>query len=98
MEINKLLTVEGIYRGNTDLGYQYYQIFLADRDGNKYLASVGSRIIYQKACEKAFSRLILIPAPKAEDIPKVEEVLEEEVNEETDKGEVKNEKIHLVTD
>jgi len=92
MDIDKLLTIKGIYRGTAGSGYQYYQILLVDQEEKKYLTTVGCQIIYQATCEKTFNRLVFVSAPKAE------EISEETNKESTDKGEVKNEGIHLVSD
>jgi hypothetical protein len=78
MEIDKLLSADGIFKGNSDLGHQYYQILLHDQDGKKYLATIGTKIFYAESVEKSFSRLILIPAPKIESIPLKEGEVEEE--------------------
>ena len=69
MNIEKMLTIKGIFRGNGNTEYQYYQVMAEDNDGKKYIMSVGCKTIYTEACEKTFSRLLLVPAPKAEDIP-----------------------------
>jgi hypothetical protein len=78
MEIDKLLSTDGIFKGNSDLGHQYYQILLHDHDGKKYLATIGTKIFYADSVEKAFSRLILIPAPRIENVPLKEGEVEEE--------------------
>lgn len=78
MEIDKLLSIDGIFKGNSDLGYCYYQILLHDQDGKKYLATIGTKIFYADSVEKTFSRLILIPAPKIENVPLKEGEVEEE--------------------
>jgi len=83
VEINKVLTMEGIYSGNADSKYQYYQVILTDHNGKKYLASIGCTSSHKETCEKTFRRLILVPAPTMEQMT------------ESNKGEPKNE-IHLV--
>jgi len=67
MKINKILGIKGIFKGNSDNKYQYYQILAEDVKGEEYLMVVGTRINYQTACEKTFRRLVLVPPPEAEE-------------------------------
>lgn len=71
MQIEKLLTIKGIFKGNNTPEYQYYQVLLEDQDGKKYLSSVGCRMIHADGTEKAFSRMLLIQAPV---LPQGEEI------------------------
>lgn len=95
MEIDKLLSIDGIFKGNSDLMYQYYQILMHDQDGKCYLGTVGTKIIYTESVEKTFGRLVLVPAPKIEQAPPKEGEVEEEgvivVDELTSKPEVQTE-------
>jgi hypothetical protein len=62
-----LLSSEGIFRGNCDLGFQYYQIVGKDYDNTAYIMTFGCKLIYQASMEKAFTRFFPIPAPKPDD-------------------------------
>lgn len=68
MDIYKILSIKGIYRGNSGQGHQYYQILITDNDGKEYLTSISCKHIYQESCEKTFGRLIFIPAPSDEEL------------------------------
>jgi len=90
MEIDKLLSIEGIFRGNSNVGYQYYQVLAHDQEGKEYMITIGCKLIHQNTVEKSFARLIFIPAPTTEqlsDLTKKETTKEGEAN-----------GIHLVTD
>jgi len=91
MEIDKLLSIEGIYRGNSNIGYQYYQVLACDQKGKKYMMTMGCKLIHQNTIEKGFGRLIFIPAPTTEELSNLNK------EETTKEGEVANE-IHLVKD
>ena len=71
MTIDKLLTIKGIFKGNADGKYQYYQIQAESIDGKNYLMSVGCKAMHTTSCEKAFGRLVLIPAPSDEVIAEI---------------------------
>lgn len=82
MEIKKLLSIEVIFKGNFDSEHQYYKVLLKDDNDQQYLATIGTKINNDKSVEKAFRRLILIPAPTQEQLYRI-------INEESknDKGE-----------
>lgn len=63
MDIHKLLTIKGIFKGNSDAEFQYYQMPLVDNEGKEYLTTIGCKLIHTTSCEKAFSKLILVSAP-----------------------------------
>ena len=91
MEIDKLLSIEGIFRGNSNLGYQYYQVLAYDQEGKKYMMSIGCKLIYQNTVEKSFARLVFIPAPTTEQLS---DLIEKET---TKEGEINN-GIYLIKD
>jgi len=90
MEIDKLLSIEGIFRGNSSSSYQYYQVLAHDQEGKEYMMTIGCKLIHQNTVEKSLARLIFIPAPNEEQLA---EITEETKNE----GEPTN-GIHLVKD
>lgn len=73
MEIHRLLSIKTMTKGNHDLGYQYYQITAADNDGKFYLMTVGCKLIHQTSCEKAFQRLVMVPAPSNEELEQMQQ-------------------------
>lgn len=64
----KILTPLGIFRGNSDTKFQYYQMQAKDKDENMYILSFGCQLIHQESIEKSFNRLTLIPAPTEEEM------------------------------
>ena len=100
MEIDKLLSIDGIFKGNSDLMFQYYQVLLHDQDGKNYLGTVGTKLIYVDSVEKTFGRLLLVPAPRVEETTPKDGEPEDEgvivVDELTSKPEVQTE-LYLET-
>jgi len=94
MHIDKLLTITGVFKGNANPTYQYYQIIATDEEGKTYMMTVGCKVIQQESCEKTFSRLILISAPTAEQVIEMSKEAEEAETTKPIKGETNE--IHLV--
>lgn len=61
-----ILTPTGFFKGESGNGYQYYQLTIKDRKGTDFVVSFGCKMAYIDSTEKAFRRLILIPAPQEE--------------------------------
>ena len=61
---NKILTSLGIYKGEVFKDMQHYTVSGEDADGNVFFLSFCCLLNYTDSVEKAFSRLVPVPAPE----------------------------------
>ena len=67
-EIEHVVGVIKICKGEATADFQYYQVVVTDCDDKEYLLTVGCKSYNQETFEKTMNKLYFVPAPTRDEI------------------------------